>query len=82
VANLTNIIYMAKFAFMKGMKNLKVKFYVAAKDELKNVFGVSSNEAFRLHAKGAIEPSASEKEGVEAVFLKYGVGAKDIWGDC
>lgn len=72
---------MAKYSFMKGLKNLKVLNYTRARQEIKDVFGVTSDESFRLHAHGRIEPTATEKEGVEAVFAKYGVKKSDIWGD-
>lgn len=72
---------MGKFGFTKGWRHLRMKDIKSAQEDLYKVFGINNRNTFRLHRNGDIEPTVSEKEGVEAVFLKYDVRKGDVWGD-
>jgi len=72
---------MSEFSFIKGWNELKGKDRAAVKKEIMAAFGMTTNAAFCARRRGAVEPRVSEVAAIEEIFAKYGVKAKDVWGN-
>ena len=66
-------------AFMRGLRELKVKDLPEFREALKTVLGVGTMQAVRNYSKGVVQNLDVEKaRQVEVLFLKYGVS--NPWG--
>lgn len=48
--------------------------------DIMSVLGIDSEIAFNIRRRGGVEPKVTEGEAIEAVFAKYGVTPKEVWG--
>lgn len=66
-------------AFMRGIRELKVKDLPEFREALKTVLGVGTMQAVRNYSKGLVQNLDVDKaRQVEDLFLKYGVS--NPWG--
>ncbi|MDD4698193.1 MAG: hypothetical protein PHR52_11735 [Fermentimonas sp.] len=52
-----------------------------AREDIKNVLGITSRSQWYQRLSGKIIPDVEEKEAIEKVFIKYRVKKSDIWGE-
>lgn len=69
-----------RFTFWNGWHSVPRSKQPELKAELMNALGLTSDIAFVYRRRGAVEPKVSEKEAIEAIFLKYGVPSSNAWG--
>jgi len=72
---------MSEYSFNKGWNELKGRDRAAAKRDLMAALNITTNAAFCDRRRGDVEPRISQVTIIEDVFAKYGVEAKDVWGD-
>lgn len=65
-------------SFRRGYDQLQRKDIVAAKRELMEALGLSSNIGFYNRLNGKVIPKVTEAEVIEGIFAKYGV--IEVWG--
>ena len=65
-------------SFRRGSDQLQRKDVVAAKKELMEALGLSSNIGFYNRLNGKVIPKVTEAEIIEGIFAKYGV--IEVWG--
>ena len=65
-------------SFRRGYDQLQRKDVVAAKKELMEALGLSSNIGFYNRLNGKVIPKVTEAEIIEGIFAKYGV--IEVWG--
>ena len=65
-------------SFRRGYDQLQRKDIVAAKKELMEALGLSSNIGFYNRLNGKVIPKVTEAEIIEGIFAKYGV--IEVWG--
>ena len=71
---------MKEFAFEKGFSCVMYKDVQAVRKEIMDALHITTYVQFRRRLKGEIIPRVTEKEDIEKIFRKYGVGVNDIWG--
>ena len=76
-ANTANFLK-KKYAFKKGLDQVKRKDVKNVKMELMNVLGIKTRWGLDQRILGNVEPRISEAEAIEDVFKKYGIN--DFWG--
>ncbi len=52
-----------------------------AREDIKNVLGITSRSQWYQRLSGKIIPDVEEKAAIEKVFIKYRVKKSDIWGE-
>lgn len=65
--------------FQNGWNQLRVGDAQSAREDLKAVFGVSTDEAFRGRRAGKYRISPGERMAITQVFENYGI-TENIWG--
>ncbi|MDD2245346.1 MAG: hypothetical protein PHR13_12160 [Dysgonamonadaceae bacterium] len=77
MANKTQNIH----SFKKGYGMIPYKDIRKAREDIKNVLGITSRSQWYQRLSGKIIPDVEEKEAIEKVFIKYRVKKSDIWGE-
>ena len=65
-------------SFRRGYDQLQRKDVVAAKKELMEALGLSSNIGFYNRLNGKVIPKVTEAEIIEGIFAKRGI--LEVWG--
>lgn len=66
-------------AFRRGLNNLRVADYPAARDAIKAVLGTKNIQLVAYYADGKGNLDIDKARQIEEIFLSYGV--TDIWGE-
>jgi hypothetical protein len=77
MANKTQNIH----SFKRGYGMIPYKDIRKAREDIKNVLGITSRSQWYQRLSGKIIPDVEEKEAIEKVFIKYRVKKSDIWGE-
>ncbi len=77
MANKTQNIH----SFKKGYGMIPYKDIRKAREDIKNVLGITSRSQWYQRLSGKIIPDVEEKAAIEKVFIKYRVKKSDIWGE-
>lgn len=72
---------MRKYAFKRGWGKIKQADAPLLREEISKVLNIKSRQTWSNRLNGRGEPRVSEKEAIEAIFKKYGIPAKDVWGE-
>ena len=67
-----------KFSFKKGWSQIKQCDVKKCREQLMEVFNITTRAGFCKRLNGEIEPRISHVQAVEKIFAKYGI--KDVWG--
>ncbi|MDD2300461.1 MAG: hypothetical protein PHU69_12600 [Fermentimonas sp.] len=77
MANKTKNIH----SFKKGYGMIPYRDIRKAREEIKEVLGISSRSQWYQRLSGKIIPNVEEKQNIELVFAKYKVKKTDVWGE-
>ena len=71
---------MERFSFQRGLNEAKGGDADTIKAEIIELLQLKSKSQWYQRLNGHVEPKVSEKEGIEEIFVKYGVKKSKIWG--
>lgn len=67
-------------AFMKGLREIKVKDAAEVRESIREILGVSTLQSLRNYANGrTVNLDVDKARQIEALFASYGVN--DCWGE-
>lgn len=67
------------YSFLKGLQKVTKEDYPIIQNQLYNFLGCSSQPEYYRKRKSYVNIPAHIKEGVEAIFLKYGINPEEVW---
>ena len=65
-------------AFIRGLRELKVKDVPACRKELMEVLGLKTRQSMTAYRNGRMKLDVVKADEIEQIFRKYGV--QDCWG--
>lgn len=77
MANKTQNIH----SFKKGYGMIPYRDIRKAREEIKEVLGISARSQWYQRLNGKIIPNVEEKDAIEKIFVKYKVKKSDVWGE-
>lgn len=68
-------------SFKKGYGMIPYRDIRKAREEIKEVLGITARSQWYQRLNGKIIPNVEEKDAIEKIFAKYKVKKHDVWGE-